>query len=147
MWGLTEWRKTASGCNSIFMVFLLGILVAHYLQSLSPALALGGELVYHRRPGEEGTVTSLVGRYTGKNQTPHVWTWGGELGCPNSKLQWEIKHFRTRCSRKIIHFMVVIIFKQQHAPKRVILYIHYRANVWRHSIETFLMILHLHLFI
>uniref|UniRef100_A0AAR2M030 Translocase of outer mitochondrial membrane 40 homolog, like n=1 Tax=Pygocentrus nattereri TaxID=42514 RepID=A0AAR2M030_PYGNA len=44
-----------------------GIIVAHYLQSLSPALALGGELVYHRRPGEEGTVTSLVGRYTGNN--------------------------------------------------------------------------------
>ncbi|XP_062321630.1 mitochondrial import receptor subunit TOM40 homolog [Osmerus eperlanus] len=44
-----------------------GILVAHYLQSLTPALALGGELVYHRRPGEEGAVTSLVGRYTGNN--------------------------------------------------------------------------------
>lgn len=47
------------------MFGLLGILVAHYLQSLSPALVLGGELVYHRRPGEEGTVTSFVGRYTG----------------------------------------------------------------------------------
>uniref|UniRef100_A0A3Q3WC26 Uncharacterized protein n=1 Tax=Mola mola TaxID=94237 RepID=A0A3Q3WC26_MOLML len=44
-----------------------GILVAHYLQSVTPALALGGELVYHRRPGEEGTVTSLLGRYTGDN--------------------------------------------------------------------------------
>lgn len=55
------------------MVGLLGILVAHYLQSLTPALALGGELVYHRRPGEEGTVTSLVGRYTGKKLR------GGEL--------------------------------------------------------------------
>ena len=44
-----------------------GIVVAHYLQSLSPALVLGGELVYHRRPGEEGTVTSLVGRYSGKH--------------------------------------------------------------------------------
>ncbi|XP_012694826.1 mitochondrial import receptor subunit TOM40 homolog [Clupea harengus] len=44
-----------------------GIVVAHYLQSLSPALVLGGELVYHRRPGEEGTVTSLVGRYSGSN--------------------------------------------------------------------------------
>ncbi len=43
-----------------------GILVAHYLQSITPGLALGGELVYHRRPGEEGTVTSLLGRYTGK---------------------------------------------------------------------------------
>lgn len=42
-----------------------GIVVAHYLQSVTPALALGGELVYHRRPGEEGSVTSLVGRYTG----------------------------------------------------------------------------------
>ncbi|KAJ8289812.1 hypothetical protein GJAV_G00005600 [Gymnothorax javanicus] len=46
-----------------------GIMVAHYLQSITPALALGGELVYHRRPGEEGTVMSLVGRYTGINYT------------------------------------------------------------------------------
>ncbi|KAM4630507.1 mitochondrial import receptor subunit TOM40B [Polymixia lowei] len=44
-----------------------GIVVAHYLQSITPALALGGELVYHRRPGEEGTVMSLAGRYTGSN--------------------------------------------------------------------------------
>ncbi|TNN89198.1 Mitochondrial import receptor subunit TOM40 [Liparis tanakae] len=42
-----------------------GILVGHYLQSITPALALGGEVVYHRRPGEEGVVTSLLGRYTG----------------------------------------------------------------------------------
>lgn len=44
-----------------------GILVGHYLQSITPALALGGEVVYHRRPGEEGAVTSLLGRYTGDN--------------------------------------------------------------------------------
>ncbi|XP_068179820.1 mitochondrial import receptor subunit TOM40 homolog [Antennarius striatus] len=44
-----------------------GILVTHYLQSITPALALGGELMYHRRPGEEGAVTSLLGRYTGPN--------------------------------------------------------------------------------
>ncbi|XP_013881104.1 mitochondrial import receptor subunit TOM40B [Austrofundulus limnaeus] len=44
-----------------------GIIVAHYLQSVTPAVALGAELVYHRRPGEEGAVTSLVGRYTGSN--------------------------------------------------------------------------------
>ncbi|XP_061738712.1 mitochondrial import receptor subunit TOM40B [Nerophis ophidion] len=44
-----------------------GVVVTHYLQSISPALALGGELVYHRRPSEEGAVTSLVGRYTGTN--------------------------------------------------------------------------------
>lgn len=52
---------------TVIMFGLLGILVAHYLQSLTPSLVLGGELVYHRRPGEEGTVTSLVGRYTGKD--------------------------------------------------------------------------------
>ncbi|KAJ8354788.1 hypothetical protein SKAU_G00223550 [Synaphobranchus kaupii] len=44
-----------------------GIVVAHYLQSIAPSLALGGELVYHHRPGEEGAVMSLVGRYTGIN--------------------------------------------------------------------------------
>ncbi|XP_061616905.1 mitochondrial import receptor subunit TOM40B isoform X2 [Phyllopteryx taeniolatus] len=44
-----------------------GIVVTHYLQSLTPSLALGGELVYHRRPSEEGAVMSLVGRYTGTN--------------------------------------------------------------------------------
>nr|ACI33382.1 Mitochondrial import receptor subunit TOM40 homolog [Salmo salar] len=44
-----------------------GIIVAHYIQSITPSLALGGELVYHRRPGEEGTVMSLAGRYTGSN--------------------------------------------------------------------------------
>ncbi|KAI3358796.1 hypothetical protein L3Q82_015191 [Scortum barcoo] len=44
-----------------------GIVVTHYLQSITPDLALGGELVYHRRPGEEGAVMSLVGRYTGSN--------------------------------------------------------------------------------
>ncbi|XP_047239678.1 mitochondrial import receptor subunit TOM40B [Girardinichthys multiradiatus] len=44
-----------------------GIIITHYLQSITPALALGGELVYHCRPGEEGSVMSLVGRYTGSN--------------------------------------------------------------------------------
>lgn len=50
-----------------------GILVAHYLQSITPCLALGGELVYHRRPGEEGTVMSLAGKYTRK---PGPCSWG-----------------------------------------------------------------------
>ncbi|KAL0985045.1 hypothetical protein UPYG_G00152220 [Umbra pygmaea] len=44
-----------------------GILVAHYLQAITPSLALGGELVFHRRPGEESAITSLMGRYTGSN--------------------------------------------------------------------------------
>ncbi|XP_023802518.1 mitochondrial import receptor subunit TOM40 homolog, partial [Cyanistes caeruleus] len=43
-----------------------GILVAHYLQSVTAHLALGAELVYHRRPGEEGAVLSLAGRYSGE---------------------------------------------------------------------------------
>lgn len=46
-----------------------GIVVAHYLQSITPSLALGGELVYHKRPGEEGTVMSLAGRYTAPSWT------------------------------------------------------------------------------
>lgn len=50
------------------VVHLSGIVVTHYLQSITPDLALGGELVYHRRPGEEGAVMSLVGRYTGETQ-------------------------------------------------------------------------------
>ncbi|XP_033929423.1 mitochondrial import receptor subunit TOM40 homolog [Melopsittacus undulatus] len=44
-----------------------GILVAHYLQSVTSSLALGGELVYHRRPGEEGTVVAMAARYTAPN--------------------------------------------------------------------------------
>uniref|UniRef100_A0A2I3HVY7 Translocase of outer mitochondrial membrane 40 n=1 Tax=Nomascus leucogenys TaxID=61853 RepID=A0A2I3HVY7_NOMLE len=44
-----------------------GILVAHYPHSITPCLALGGELVYHRRPGEKGTVMSLAGKYTLNN--------------------------------------------------------------------------------
>uniref|UniRef100_A0A8C5NDM5 Mitochondrial import receptor subunit TOM40 homolog n=1 Tax=Gouania willdenowi TaxID=441366 RepID=A0A8C5NDM5_GOUWI len=44
-----------------------GIIISHYLQSITPSLALGGELVYHHRPGEEGAVMSLVSRYTGDN--------------------------------------------------------------------------------
>uniref|UniRef100_A0A4W5PQL0 Translocase of outer mitochondrial membrane 40 homolog (yeast) n=1 Tax=Hucho hucho TaxID=62062 RepID=A0A4W5PQL0_9TELE len=58
------------------MLLSSGIIVAHYLQSISPTLALGGELVYHRRPGEEGAVTSLMGRYTGNNYVA-TFTLGG----------------------------------------------------------------------
>uniref|UniRef100_A0A3B5KTC7 Translocase of outer mitochondrial membrane 40 homolog, like n=1 Tax=Xiphophorus couchianus TaxID=32473 RepID=A0A3B5KTC7_9TELE len=37
---------------------------SHYLQSVTPALAMGGHLVYRRRPGDEASFLSLVGRYT-----------------------------------------------------------------------------------
>uniref|UniRef100_A0A8D0GPM4 Translocase of outer mitochondrial membrane 40 like n=1 Tax=Sphenodon punctatus TaxID=8508 RepID=A0A8D0GPM4_SPHPU len=40
------------------------ILVAHFLQSVTSRLVLGGELVYHLRPGEEGTIVTLAGKYT-----------------------------------------------------------------------------------
>ncbi|XP_045436302.1 mitochondrial import receptor subunit TOM40B isoform X2 [Pipistrellus kuhlii] len=36
------------------------IVVAHFLQSLTQRLVLGGELVYHRRPGEEGAILTLA---------------------------------------------------------------------------------------
>ncbi|KAF7238578.1 Mitochondrial import receptor subunit TOM40B [Varanus komodoensis] len=40
------------------------ILVAHFLQSVTSRLVLGGEMVYHRRPGEEGAFITLAGKYT-----------------------------------------------------------------------------------
>ncbi|XP_032436241.1 mitochondrial import receptor subunit TOM40B isoform X2 [Xiphophorus hellerii] len=44
-----------------------GMVITHYLQSVTPALAMGGQLVYRRRPGDEASFLSLVGRYTGSN--------------------------------------------------------------------------------
>ncbi|XP_057244390.1 mitochondrial import receptor subunit TOM40B, partial [Malurus melanocephalus] len=42
------------------------IVVAHFLQSVTARLVLGGELVYHRRPGEEGAILTLAGKYAGR---------------------------------------------------------------------------------
>ncbi|KAF7688859.1 mitochondrial import receptor subunit TOM40B [Silurus meridionalis] len=43
------------------------ITVAHFLQSVSPQLVLGGELVYHRGRAEEGGILTLAGQYSGPN--------------------------------------------------------------------------------
>ncbi|NXQ24018.1 TM40L protein, partial [Alaudala cheleensis] len=43
------------------------IVVAHFLQSVTARLALGAELVYHRRPGEEGAILTLAGKYSAPN--------------------------------------------------------------------------------
>uniref|UniRef100_A0A8C5MXM4 Translocase of outer mitochondrial membrane 40 like n=1 Tax=Leptobrachium leishanense TaxID=445787 RepID=A0A8C5MXM4_9ANUR len=40
------------------------ILVSHFLQSITPRLVLGGELVYHQRLGEEGAIVTLAGKYS-----------------------------------------------------------------------------------
>ncbi|XP_059403038.1 mitochondrial import receptor subunit TOM40B-like [Carassius carassius] len=40
------------------------IVVAHFLQSVSPQLVLGGELVYHRGRAEEGGILTLAGQYS-----------------------------------------------------------------------------------
>ncbi|XP_029436249.1 mitochondrial import receptor subunit TOM40B isoform X2 [Rhinatrema bivittatum] len=40
------------------------IVVAHFLQSITGNLVLGGEMVYHRRPGEEGAIVTLAGKYS-----------------------------------------------------------------------------------
>ncbi|XP_069797229.1 mitochondrial import receptor subunit TOM40B-like isoform X4 [Narcine bancroftii] len=40
------------------------ILVAHFLQSVTQNLVLGGEMVYHRRPSEEGAIFTLAAQYT-----------------------------------------------------------------------------------
>lgn len=47
------------------------ILVAHFLQSVTSRLVLGGEMVYHRRAGEEGAILTLAGKYTG-TRVPHA---------------------------------------------------------------------------
>jgi len=49
-----------------------GVLVLHYLQSLTPSLALGGELAYQRGPGLPGgqiALLSAAGRYTNGDST------------------------------------------------------------------------------
>lgn len=43
------------------------ILVAHFLQSVSSGLVLGGELVYHRGRAEEGGILTLAGQYSSGN--------------------------------------------------------------------------------
>ncbi|NXT70423.1 TM40L protein, partial [Chaetops frenatus] len=49
------------------------IVVAHFLQSVTARLVLGGELVYHRRPGEEGAILTLAGKYTGRDILGALW--------------------------------------------------------------------------
>lgn len=46
--------------------------MTHYLQSITPSLALGGELAYQRGPGVPGghiAVVSAAGRYTNGEST------------------------------------------------------------------------------
>ncbi|CAH2322595.1 mitochondrial import receptor subunit TOM40B [Pelobates cultripes] len=43
------------------------ILVSHFLQSITTWLVLGGELVYHKRRGEEGAIVTLAGKYSAPN--------------------------------------------------------------------------------
>ncbi|CAI9536267.1 unnamed protein product [Staurois parvus] len=43
------------------------ILVTHFLQSITPRLVLGGELVYHQRLGEEGAILTMAGKYSADN--------------------------------------------------------------------------------
>lgn len=50
----------------------LGVLVLHYLQSLTPALSVGGELAYQRGsglPGGQIALLSAAGRYTSGDST------------------------------------------------------------------------------
>uniref|UniRef100_A0A3Q2E470 Translocase of outer mitochondrial membrane 40 like n=1 Tax=Cyprinodon variegatus TaxID=28743 RepID=A0A3Q2E470_CYPVA len=45
------------------------ILVAHFLQSVSSSLVLGGELVYHRGRAEEGGILTLAGQYSSEKMS------------------------------------------------------------------------------
>jgi len=58
-------------CVNIINIFS-GVLVLHYLQSLTPSLALGGELAYQRGsglPGGQIALLSAAGRYTTGDST------------------------------------------------------------------------------
>lgn len=51
------------------LVWIAGLLVTHYLQSITPSIALGAELVYQYGPsvpGGEIALLSAAARYTGK---------------------------------------------------------------------------------
>lgn len=53
-------------------IFLPGLMVMHYLKSVTPSLALGGELVYQQGRGIPGgyiAVFSAAGRYTNGDST------------------------------------------------------------------------------
>lgn len=54
--------------TSVYLLHLCWavILVAHFLQSVSSGLVLGGELVYHRGRAEEGGILTLAGQYSSK---------------------------------------------------------------------------------
>ena len=43
-----------------------GIVVGHYLQSITQRLALGAELLYHYGQGQQAAIVSLAGKYTSK---------------------------------------------------------------------------------
>lgn len=50
----------------------LGLMVLHYLQSITPNLALGGELIHQQGPGVPGghiSIISAAGRYTAGDST------------------------------------------------------------------------------
>jgi hypothetical protein len=69
--------------NSMFSHSPTVIMVAHFLQSLTHRLVLGGELVYHRRPGEEGAILTLAGKYSGmgRDEEEQFWAFLGILVC------------------------------------------------------------------
>lgn len=66
----TALNRVGKGSTSLlsgrcYVSFPAVIVVAHFLQSVTSRLVLGGEMVYHRRPGEEGAIVTLAGKYTG----------------------------------------------------------------------------------
>lgn len=50
------------------------IIVAHFLQTVSSGLVLGGELVYHRGRAEEGGILTLAGQYSSEIYVNLLWT-------------------------------------------------------------------------
>uniref|UniRef100_A0A8C4R2T0 Uncharacterized protein n=1 Tax=Eptatretus burgeri TaxID=7764 RepID=A0A8C4R2T0_EPTBU len=44
-----------------------GVAVLHFLQTISPCLSLGGEMVYHRQGNSEGAFVTAAARYIGQD--------------------------------------------------------------------------------
>uniref|UniRef100_UPI00358EB400 mitochondrial import receptor subunit TOM40 homolog isoform X5 n=1 Tax=Myxine glutinosa TaxID=7769 RepID=UPI00358EB400 len=44
-----------------------GVAVLHFLQTISPCLSLGGEMVYHRQGNSEGAFVTAAARYSGQD--------------------------------------------------------------------------------
>uniref|UniRef100_A0A3Q0R5R8 Translocase of outer mitochondrial membrane 40 like n=1 Tax=Amphilophus citrinellus TaxID=61819 RepID=A0A3Q0R5R8_AMPCI len=88
------------------------ILVAHFLQSVSSGLVLGGELVYHRGRAEEGGILTLAGQYSRPNWVATLNAGKGGAHASyyhraNKQLEWSLNFQRPTWSFEV-HFLMLL---------------------------------------